>query len=524
MPVCYAGMTRRADNQGELRVRTRRKSLATIHAIGKACGYSALDLRYIARHSVAPELAPGDGLSTLDDEQLDGLATAMKHHAMMLDIYIATGGFRDRLTQSIHSARSTALTKKDKIEENVTMEQKLNAFANKINSEVCKDLPPNSSLVHPEIKFGNLPDSEVVRSGMLPMDIALGIGGLQRGTFNVIAGPKGSSKTGTCLNFCGWAQQRGNMPVFYFDSEATVTAKMLHSVGLDKDKMLISNTSKLDVLSSMLRYINEEFTNAFIVIDSLPSYQAPATYNKDDIKDSARLGAEASMWNEILGRLVDDLSASRNTVLAVNQYRKNMNVINKYSPREVPWGTDRIGYVAQTYILTRAPKTYKGIDANTGQERIMDMDLRFTLDKNKAAYHGVRFEIPVSTTTGINHEGTVIEYVKNIPDEENFLLIPGKRFDEKKGALVNSNGSFCAFPLHRKEVVDFLTSRGVEVDPEAAFYQWKSAEWDNVTLEEWLRQSPDFVYWVEQQILTDVLTRQAQELAGEGVDLAGSGG
>lgn len=493
--------------------RTRRKSLATIHAIGKAFGYSSLDLRFIARRTVAEDLAEDEGLSALSDEELDSLATIMVQHSMMMDIYIATGGFRDRFRQAIQNARSiTAVTKKKESDGAVSMEQRLTDFASIVNKEVCKDLPPNSDLSNPKMLFGNLPDSEVIRSGMMPMDIALGVGGLTRGTFNVIVGEKGSSKTGTALNFCAWASNKANMPVFYFDSEAAVTSKMLRSAGLDSDKMLISNTSKLDVLAAMLRRINREFTDAFIVIDSMPSYLAPSSYNKSDINESSRLGAEAAMWNEMLGTLIDDLAASNNTVLAVNQLRANMNRGNPHAPTHVPWGTTRLEYAATTYIKTRRPKLHYGKDSVTGQERVTSMDLKFTLEKNKTAFHGVRFEVPVNTATGINHEAAAIDYAKQVPDEENFMMLPSKRYDPQKG-IVNSNSKFCAFPLHEEEVVDMLARRGVELDPEDAFYVWKKDEW-GVELEDWLREDPDFTYWVQQRVLDYILTKQGLELAG----------
>lgn len=511
-------------------MRQRARSLRRIYAILRASGFSVSDRHLIAAIALGRRSCEVESLGDLADVELAEVASFLSRWREATALYMLGGPFQDtvrRASRAIIADKEGIMVKKDKGGESVrigdmdaSVEDKLAAFGEMVNTENRKQLEkdPNSELRNPIMRFGLLPDDAVVRSGISVLDLELGIGGLLRGTFNVIYGPSGSMKTGLCLNFVRWAQEH-DMPVFYFDSENAVTAAMLRANGIDRRRMLTSGTSKLDVLHGFLRHINDNFNDALIIIDSLPAYQAPANYEKDNVGDTARLGSEASMWNEILSREIDHLAVNRNTIIAVNQLRKNFDRNNPYAPTHKPWGTERIEYAASTYIECRKPGWGERVkDPLTGSEMVRTKEMRLTLKKNKSGVPDVKVAFEVEIGKAVNREGVLAGLLAKVPEPSTSMpFIPAFRWDSKEDRLRSSTSAFCLVMLDDESLAAIRDDDpGFDPGEDGRHWTWaKKNHPGQDSFEDWLRAHPSYMAYATDRALRHIIDERNRALFGD---------
>lgn len=485
--------------------RSRNRDLRKIHAIARATGLSRSDLHIMA--GIALGVRGVDSLGDLDDSDMSRVAQFMDKWQRGLDAWRLGGAFMsvaEGAWATLHNRENMMSNKESVVGNSGDVGQQLSSFRDEMNKELRsnkKKTGANSELRNPSFDFGMLPDDKVIRSGVVALDVALGVGGLLRGTFNIVIGPSGSMKTGLCLNFVKWAQDH-DVPVFYFDSENALTPAMMHMMGISEEKMLVSGTSKLDVLHSFLRKINDNFSDALIVIDSLPGFLAPSSYEKDNSGETSKIASEASMWNEILSREVDACYEKNNTIIAVNQLRKNFDRMNKYSPTHKPWGTERLEYAASTYIETRAPKRGENVTDDMGFTTMRDKTMRLHIKKNKAALPGVSLEVPVVMGEGVDAIDDVINRCKGLPVEKNPLFYPAVRYDEKADEFKNSTNKFCTI-LIDDEVLNLIREDEPDFEPSSPMYHvWAAKDdEDTPTFHEWLKRHPTYMNYAKEIIV-----------------------
>jgi len=159
---------------------------------------------------------------------------------------------------------------------------------------------------------------EVIPTGCLPLDIALGVGGLPRGRVTEIFGPEASGKTTVSLHVVAEAQKAGGTAAF-IDAEHALDPSRAVAVGVDLDNLLISQPDNgeqaLEIVETLVR------SNAVdvIVVDSVAAL-VPKAEIEGDMGDSM-MGVQARLMSQALRKLTGAISKSKSVVIFTNQLR-----------------------------------------------------------------------------------------------------------------------------------------------------------------------------------------------------------
>jgi len=186
------------------------------------------------------------------------------------------------------------------------------------------------------MKLGDKPEivgSNIISTGSLSLDIALGIGGVPRGRVIEIFGPEASGKTTLTLHVIAEAQKKQGIAAF-IDAEHALDPAYAKNIGVDTDELIISQPDTgeqaLEITESLVR------SNAVdvVVIDSVAAL-VPKAEIEGNMGDSY-MGLQARLMSQALRKLTAIISKSRTTVIFVNQIReKNWRVF--WKPRNNTW-------------------------------------------------------------------------------------------------------------------------------------------------------------------------------------------
>lgn len=175
---------------------------------------------------------------------------------------------------------------------------------------------------------------EVIPTGCLPIDLALGIGGLPRGRITEIFGPEASGKTTVCLHIIAEAQKMGGTAAF-IDAEHALDSSWAAAIGVDINNLLISQPDNgeqaLEIVETLVR------SNAVdvIVIDSVAAL-VPKAEIEGEMGDSM-MGVQARLMSQALRKLTGAISRSKTVVIFTNQIRQKIGVMFG-NPETTPGG------------------------------------------------------------------------------------------------------------------------------------------------------------------------------------------
>ena len=162
-------------------------------------------------------------------------------------------------------------------------------------------------------------DLEVIPTGCLSLDLALGVGGVPRGRILEIYGPESSGKTTVALHIIAEAQKRGGVAAF-IDAEHALDAVYAKNLGVDTDELYISQPDTgeqaLDICESLVRSSAVDV----IVVDSVAAL-TPKAEIEGDMGDS-HVGLLARLMSQALRKLTAITSRSKTCVIFINQLRE----------------------------------------------------------------------------------------------------------------------------------------------------------------------------------------------------------
>ncbi|NLH95124.1 MAG: recombinase RecA [Synergistaceae bacterium] len=206
---------------------------------------------------------------------------------------------------------------------------------------------------------------DVIPTGVLPLDVALGVGGLPRGRVVEIFGPEGSGKTTIALHAIAEAQKAGGIAAF-IDAEHALDPRLAASLGVDVPSLYLaqpdSGEQALYVLESLVRSGAVDI----IVVDSVAALTPQAEI--DGKIGDTQVGLQARLMSYALRRLTAAISKSRAVVIFINQLRAQISTMGYGGPQETTTGGRALKFYSSLRIEVRRGKAITQGDDTLGHE------------------------------------------------------------------------------------------------------------------------------------------------------------
>jgi len=244
----------------------------------------------------------------------------------------------------------------------------------------------------------NTLDVEVIPTGCLPLDLALGVGGIPRGRIVELYGNESSGKTTLGLHIIAEAQKKGGIAAF-IDAEHALDPRYAENLGVRIEDLLISQPNNgeeaLEITESLIR------SNAIdvVVLDSVAAL-VPKAELEGEMGDS-HVGLQARLMSQAMRKLSGAISSSKTSAIFINQIREKIGVMFG-NPETTPGGR-ALKFYSSVRIEIRRSQTIKD-----GSE-VIGSHARAKIVKNKVAAPFKQCEFDIMYGTGISRSGALLD-------------------------------------------------------------------------------------------------------------------
>ncbi|KZB84585.1 recombinase RecA [Amycolatopsis sp. QT-25] len=301
---------------------------------------------------------------------------------------------------------------------------------------------------------------EVIQTGAIALDVALGIGGLPRGRVIEIYGPESSGKTTVALHAVANAQRNGGIAAF-IDAEHALDPDYAKKLGVDTDALLVSQPDTGEQALEIADMLIRSGALDILVIDSVAAL-VPRAEIEGEMGDS-HVGLQARLMSQALRKMTGAMSNSGTTAIFINQLREKIGVM--FGSPETTTGGKALKFYASVRLDVRRIETLKDGGEPVGNRT------RVKVVKNKVAPPFKQAEFDILYGKGISREGSLID----MGVDQGILRKSGAWYTYEGDQLGQGKENARKFLLENPDIANEVEKRikeklgiGAVVDAEAA--------------------------------------------------------